>query len=68
MESPDTSRKEPIAAVLTRAREAGKAVYGYDTRDGRVRMAKGSAVPAEWDRICVDGDPSWVHLPPADSE
>jgi hypothetical protein len=59
-----SERETAVRAILARARAAGKAVYGYDSATaGRAKVTK--EVPADWDRIAVEGDDRWTWVPPA---
>lgn len=53
-----------LSLVALLARANGKAVWVYDSQDGRAQKVKGRrGVKPEHDRICVEGDESWTAIP-----
>ena len=62
-----TDRDRVLRAVLTRAKKAGRVVYGYSSEKAscaELDVKKG--VPETWDRICVEGDRVWTVVPVAE--
>lgn len=63
-----TDRSHIIATLLARAGATKRRVYGFSSQKaGCVEITKGK-VPPDFDRLCVEGDPLWTCLPPAESE
>lgn len=52
-----------IEAILARAGESKRRVFGFSSRDGRPTPPGAKGIPATWDRICVEGDTAWTLLP-----
>jgi hypothetical protein len=61
-------RARIIAGVLARAARSGRRVFGFTSArpscamlDAKLKSV--TAVPWEWDRICVEGDEEWTPMP-----
>jgi hypothetical protein len=59
-----TTRQAAIRAVLERATAAGRKVYGYSSDKPGCELVLRGRVPAEFDRLAVEGDQRWTLLPP----
>lgn len=57
-----SEREKVIREVQARAKSVGKAVFGYCSDKGSCERAV-KEIPANWDRICVEGDKLWTCLP-----
>lgn len=59
-----TTRDSLIAALVARARAAGKRVWCFSTTDIRSEELKpGKRVAADVDLIAAEGDAEWTRLP-----
>ena len=59
-----TARERALAAVVARAKAAGKRVYGFCSQYAScAELDVKRGADAEWDRICVEGDVAWSELP-----
>lgn len=57
------TRAAAIAAVFERARATGKTVYGFGTAKASCRPVTPRDVPADFDRLAVEGDDLWTEIP-----
>jgi hypothetical protein len=59
----DSTRAAVVAAILARAGAAKRRVYGFGSGRASCAEVVNGRVPAEFDRLCVEGDAEWVALP-----
>ncbi len=50
-------------ALLARANQTGKKVYGFDSNKGSCAEMPRGGIAANWDFACVEGDSTWTRLP-----
>lgn len=59
------TRRELLDALHARATLSGRKVYGYCSAKAGCEVMPRGGVPAEWDRVCCEGDAEWTRLPTA---
>lgn len=53
-------RQAVIQAILARALQAGRKVYGFSSAKASCAEVRGGKVLPEFDRLCVEGDTEWL--------